>query len=486
LNSKKNCGVVLGDKNFYYDGVFGPHVNQNDVYDGCCVEEMCQNVIDGYNSTVVTYGQTGSGKTFTMEGFNYDACDSSAKPRIDFNVYEHDMGVMPRAARSLFELAHAVQQQGEIVKVKVSMIQIYNETVYDLLHPRHFSDSVLADKGLRVREDVDRGQFFAENVYQPVVDSYDDLLTQIQYGCKHKIMAAHNMNHCSSRSHCLLSFQIERWIEGQEGSLREASFTLVDLAGSEKNSMTETRGNNFTEAKYINSSLTVFRRVIDAVERGVSHVPYRESKLTSLLRHALGGNSYLTLIACVTPDAADYDDNLTTLRYAQRASRIHNSPIVNIDPRARKIAKLTKKLQKRDEQVARLVTNLRHVLKHVQTEERGIIPNIFLERLKRDNIHKLVLANSGLVNETFSEDDCSSDDSDEDDFVEVSSRKRTSSTRRPQASPRTHSNSGSTRRTHSQTQHSYGPASTNILYGRTRNLNFKFDRLKTQFDVEKN
>lgn len=358
------------------------------------------------------------------------------------------------------------------------MIQIYNETVYDLLHPRHFSDSVLAEKGLRVREDVDREQFYAENVYMPVVDSYDDLLTQIQYGCKHKIMAAHSLNHCSSRSHCLLSFQVERWIEGQESSKRAASFTLVDLAGSEKNSMTETRGNNFTEAKFINSSLTVFRRVIDAVERGVQHVPYRESKLTSLLRHALGGNSYLTLIACVTPDSADYDDNLTTLRYAQRASRIHNSPIVNIDPRARKIAQLSKKLEKRDEQVGRLVSNLRHALAHIQNDEQGVIPNIFLERLRRDNIYKLVLANAGLVSDQFS-DHFTSDEDDDFDGAVVDVKPRTG--RRAQGSPRTHLHMHTNTNSSTRRRQPYGP-SNNILYGRTRNTILSISKFQNNFN----
>lgn len=110
LNTRKNAGVVLGDKHFCYDGVFGPHCSQSEVYTGCAVEEMCQNVVDGYNSTVVTYGQTGSGKTFTMEGFSYDSCDSGARPRIDFDVYENDLGVMPRAARSIFQQAQQVRE----------------------------------------------------------------------------------------------------------------------------------------------------------------------------------------------------------------------------------------------------------------------------------------------------------------------------------------------------------------------------------------
>ena len=173
--------------------------------------------------------------------------------------------------------------------------------------------------------------------------SFNDILVYYNSGVKNKIMSAHNANAASSRSHCILSLNIEA-IDNDTGTILTSRLQLVDLAGSEKVSQTGNEGAALKESIEINKALFTLRQVIttmSAIKDGESSfVPYRDSKLTSLLKQSIGGNSYCLMIACIAPNDLFFEDNISTLSYATKASCIANDPIKNLDPKTKIITDL--------------------------------------------------------------------------------------------------------------------------------------------------
>lgn len=162
-----------------------------------------------------------------------------------------------------------------------------------------------------------------------------------KFGSRNRILASHNLNEVSSRSHCIFSITIESQDLKDPNNITVSKLQLVDLAGSEKQSLTGTTGQQAKEASDINKSLHVLRKVITALTekelkkggKDSGFIPYRESKLTSLLKQSLGGNSYTLMIACLSPSDRFFEENLSTLQYAARASQISNIPTKNVDPK---------------------------------------------------------------------------------------------------------------------------------------------------------
>ncbi|RCH93343.1 kinesin-like protein Klp8 [Rhizopus azygosporus] len=266
-------------------------------------KELLDHAFDGYNCCIFAYGQTGSGKSYTMMG------------------YGEDKGIIPRTCEELFERIDDLSTPELSYQVEVSYIEIYNEKVRDLLNP--------ANKGnLKVRE-------------HPTIGPYVEDLSRLVA----RTVAYTNMNATSSRSHAVFTLFLSTTRQGK--TEKSARISLVDLAGSERATSTGATGVRLKEGANINKSLTTLGKVIASLaehhHKKNEHIPYRDSVLTWLLKDSLGGNSKTAMVAAISP--ADYDETLSTLRYADQAKRIKNKAVVNEDPNTRLIRELKQELQ---------------------------------------------------------------------------------------------------------------------------------------------
>nr|XP_034966363.1 kinesin-like protein KIF13B [Zootoca vivipara] len=308
-----------------------------DVVFKCLGENILQNAFDGYNACIFAYGQTGSGKSYTMMG-------TADQP-----------GLIPRLCSTLFERAQKEENEEQSFKVEVSYMEIYNEKVRDLLDPKGSRQS------LKVRE---------HSVYGPYVDGlsklavacYKDIESLMSEGNKSRTVAATNMNEESSRSHAVFKIILTHTLyDAKSGTSGEkvGKLSLVDLAGSERATKTGAAGDRLKEGSNINKSLTTLGLVISALADQAAgknknkFVPYRDSVLTWLLKDSLGGNSKTAMVATVSPAADNYDETLSTLRYADRAKNIVNHAVVNEDPNARIIRELREEVEKLREQLTK-------------------------------------------------------------------------------------------------------------------------------------
>ncbi|XP_041844315.1 kinesin-like protein KIF13A isoform X3 [Melanotaenia boesemani] len=296
----------------------------------CLGEGILENAFQGYNACIFAYGQTGSGKSFSMMG-------NGEQP-----------GLIPRLCCSLFERVHKEANEAHSFKVEVSYMEIYNEKVRDLLDPKGSRQS------LKVREHKVLGPY-VDGLSQLAVTNFEDIEVLMSEGNKSRTVAATNMNEESSRSHAVFSIIVTQTLyDLQSGNSGEkvSKMSLVDLAGSERVSKTGAAGERLKEGSNINKSLTTLGCVISALadqsagKGKAKFVPYRDSVLTWLLKDNLGGNSKTAMIATVSPAADNYEETLSTLRYADRAKRIVNHAVVNEDPNARIIRELREEVEK--------------------------------------------------------------------------------------------------------------------------------------------
>ncbi|KAJ8303169.1 hypothetical protein KUTeg_019565 [Tegillarca granosa] len=321
--------VILGkDKAFTYDYVFSPQNMQPEVY-STAVHPLVKHILRGYNATVLAYGQTGSGKTYSMGGC-YEA---------SLNEDQEEMGIIPRVLKELFQ--GITDKTESIFVVKVSYLEIHNEDINDLLC------SPSKREPLSIREDVNGG-IKLPGLSEVVVSSYEDTMSCLQSGSQGRTTGSTAMNSTSSRSHAIFTIHIEQKKKEDMDEYCHCKFHLVDLAGSERAKRTQAEGERFKEGININRGLLALGNVISALgdeAQKRSHIPYRDSKLTRLLQDSLGGNSYTLMIACVSPADSNMEETLNTLRYADRARKIKNKPIVNMDPQAAEIMRLKQLVQ---------------------------------------------------------------------------------------------------------------------------------------------
>ncbi|KAK3558341.1 hypothetical protein QTP86_017253, partial [Hemibagrus guttatus] len=285
--------------------------------------------------TIFAYGQTGTGKTFTMEGVR-------AVPEL--------RGIIPNSFAHIF--GHIAKAEGDTrFLVRVSYLEIYNEEVRDLLGKDQM-------QRLEVKERPDVGVYI-KDLSGYVVNNADDMDRIMTLGHKNRSVGATNMNEHSSRSHAIFTITIECSEKGVDGNqhVRMGKLHLVDLAGSERQGKTGATGQRLKEATKINLSLSTLGNVISALVDGKStHVPYRNSKLTRLLQDSLGGNSKTMMCANIGPADYNYDETISTLRYANRAKNIKNKARINEDPKdallrqfQKEIEELKKKLEEGEE-----------------------------------------------------------------------------------------------------------------------------------------
>ncbi|XP_069340886.1 kinesin-like protein KIF13B [Eulemur rufifrons] len=345
VNTNLSKGDARGQpKVFAYDHCFWSmdesvrekYAGQDDVFK-CLGENILQNAFDGYNACIFAYGQTGSGKSYTMMG-------TADQP-----------GLIPRLCSGLFERTQKEENEEQSFKVEVSYMEIYNEKVRDLLDPKGSRQT------LKVREHSVLGPY-VDGLSKLAVTSYKDIESLMSEGNKSRTVAATNMNEESSRSHAVFKITLTHTLydvkSGTSGE-KVGKLSLVDLAGSERATKTGAAGDRLKEGSNINKSLTTLGLVISALadqsagKNKNKFVPYRDSVLTWLLKDSLGGNSKTAMVATVSPAADNYDETLSTLRYADRAKHIVNHAVVNEDPNARIIRDLREEVEKLREQLTK-------------------------------------------------------------------------------------------------------------------------------------
>ncbi|XP_064390870.1 uncharacterized protein LOC135338733 isoform X3 [Halichondria panicea] len=288
---------------YYFDHVFGTSATTSTLYEKLA-EPIVEGVMDGINGTIFAYGQTASGKTFTMMG---------EEP--------HHPGVILKAASHIFSLIQERPDRDHIIRA--SYLEIYNESLTDLLRPEK--------KHLNLRIGEIDGNFVVHGLSEEPISLPQDIYQLIEIGEKNRTFGSTNANEHSSRSHTIFKLTIESRVRDEElsdGTIRVASLSLVDLAGSERVSATGATGKQFKEGTNINLSLHVLGRVISKLSEGnTGHVPYRDSKLTSILQPSIGGNSKTAIICTINP--CERGESISTIQFASRAKRVKNQPVVN-------------------------------------------------------------------------------------------------------------------------------------------------------------
>ncbi|XP_048340429.1 kinesin-like protein KIF17 [Sphaerodactylus townsendi] len=272
---------------------------------------LVEGVTEGYNGTIFAYGQTGSGKSFTMQGI----LDPPSQK-----------GIIPRAFEHLFESVQCAENAKFLIRA--SYLEIYNEDIRDLL-------GVDTKQKLELKEHPEKG-IYVKGLSLHTVHSMVQCERIMETGLKNRAVGYTLMNKDSSRSHSIFTITMEIYTVDERGKdhLRAAKLNLVDLAGSERQSKTGAVGERLKEATKINLSLSALSNVISALtDSRCTHIPYRDSKLTRVLQDSLGGNTKTLMVACLSPADNNYDETLSTLRYAHRAKNIQNKPHINEDPK---------------------------------------------------------------------------------------------------------------------------------------------------------
>ncbi|KAM4592832.1 kinesin-like protein kif7 [Odontesthes bonariensis] len=344
--------VTLGhDRHFFCDFLFEEACCQEEVYSES-VQPLIDAFFQGFNATVFAYGQTGSGKTYTIGEANISS------------FRDEEQGIIPRAVADVFKLLD--ENDLTDFSIRVSYLEVYKEEFKDLLEVE------TASKDIHIRED--KGNIVLCGVKECEVEGLDEVLSLLESGNTARHTGATQMNPNSSRSHTIFTLYMDQ----RRGSSRlygtaassgpqmlSSKFHFVDLAGSERILRTGNTGERLKESIQINSGLLALGNVIGALgdpKRKGSHIPYRDSKITRILKDSLGGNSKTLMIACISPSSADFDESLNTLNYAMRARNIQNRATVNC-----------KREPDRVEGLEQQIKALRRALENRQRSETRII-----------------------------------------------------------------------------------------------------------------
>ncbi|CAH8390674.1 unnamed protein product [Eruca vesicaria subsp. sativa] len=298
-------------KTYNFDRVFQPDSSQDDVF--LEIEPVIKSVIDGYNACIFAYGQTGTGKTFTMEGL------------------PESPGIVPRAIKALFK---QVEQSNHKFVIKFSMLEIYMGNLRDLLVSQGTKPISPIPPSLLIHTDP-KGEIDIENLVTLKVTDSDEVFKLYKLGCRSRATAFTNSNSASSRSHCMIRVSIT--CAGAPERLRERNkIWLVDLGGSERVLKTKATGRRFDEGKAINLSLSALGDVINSLQRKNAHIPYRNSKLTQVLKDSLGQDSKTLMLVHISRKEDDLCETICSLNFATRAKNIHLGQDESKEERERK------------------------------------------------------------------------------------------------------------------------------------------------------
>ncbi|KAJ3295972.1 Kinesin-like protein kif3a [Rhizoclosmatium sp. JEL0117] len=373
-----------GSKPFNFDVVFGMEAQQEEVY-GVAVEPLIRKCLEGYNGCIFAYGQTAAGKTHTMQGPANKIPESLSD---NCKAVHPDIGIISRVVHQLNN--HVKDRRGRVDEasgncldyvVKVSYLEIYNESLIDLLVDKDKQE----DLKIRMEPDSVTGKdLYVQNLSERYIGSLQDYLKVLTIGSKNRSVGETNMNAQSSRSHAILTITIDQYLVEPKApqpvsstskltrtesststwapehmtadqhspdvlqkigqGRKRSKIHLIDLAGSERADSTGATGDRLKEGAQINQSLSALGNVISALtspgNAAKKHIPYRDSKLTYLLSDSLGGNALTLMITCCSPAPRNYSESVSTLRFAERVKKVVNKAVVNMDPYLLRIAEL--------------------------------------------------------------------------------------------------------------------------------------------------
>lgn len=326
-------------KPFAFDECFGQNVNQEGIFDQ--LSHLAASVMNGYNVSVIAYGQTGSGKTYTMFG-------TKTQPGLIFRLTE-----------KIFDfIASSVNIQ---TSVRLSMIEIYNEEVYDLLGKE-------AKQKVKVNM---AGDDISTDASEIDIPDNDAVREWFEKGMEIRSTASTNANSESSRSHCILTLYIDQFNK-ETSETTTSKLYMVDLAGSERIAKTGAEGDRLTEAKHINKSLSALSDIMQALDKKSSHVPYRNSKLTMILKDSLNGNAKTILFCTLCPTDTQYEETLSTLGFAQRAKNINlgaakqNVQFRNADQENKELKGKIEDIKKENGKLHKKITELENQIKSAE------------------------------------------------------------------------------------------------------------------------
>ena len=301
---KDSNGQIPSNLIFKYDKIFNSESPQNQVYENVG-KRIVGDVMEGYNGTIFAYGQSGSGKTYTMYG-----------PDIYDDIYK---GIIPRIVEDIFNYVEKADDNIDF-QFKLSVLEIYKEVMYDLLTQQ--------SGDIKIQENPETG-IVIEGLSEVYLSSIEEFFEYVDLSQSNRKVAETKLNHNSSRSHCILILEVTQSFK-KEKLIKKGTLNLVDLAGSEKVSKTGAVGLTLEEAKKINLSLSTLGNVIHALTHKSEHIPYRDSKLTRLLKESLGGNYKTSLIVTCSPHSYNLDEVISSLLFAKRVKTIKNVVKVNV------------------------------------------------------------------------------------------------------------------------------------------------------------
>ncbi|KAI5643753.1 kinesin motor domain-containing protein [Phthorimaea operculella] len=334
---------------FVFDHVCGQQASNQEVFEAT-TKDILTSLMEGYNCSVFVYGATGAGKTFTMIG-------NKEYPGITYLTMEH-----------LFDMINGFENEREF-DIGVSYIEVYNENVFDLIKP--------SKTPLQLREDNKYGVMVAGLTLNNIKTARE-LLNMLENGNKNRTQHPTDANAESSRSHAVFQVYIKMSYK-TSNQVRIVKLSMIDLAGSERASATGCVGDRFKEGANINRSLLSLANCINKLADGSSYIPYRDSKLTRLLKDSLGGNCKTVMIANVSPSSASYEDTYNTLKYAARANKIQLSikkNIVDGDMRLSSYVKINEELKKK-------VKELEAKILQKDTDNKQSVSSKIVEELKK-------------------------------------------------------------------------------------------------------
>ena len=369
-----NMGYINNSKKSYefkFTGIFEPNTSQEEIFKQIGIK-IINSSLEGYNSTLFCYGQTGSGKTYTICGNN------SSKINLDKNKASSKRGIIPRLLVSFFNEIREKQNKNNNLSysIYISYIEIYNENAYDLFDKSHYNSPLENWKKIIVYED-NYGNIVMKNMSMIKVENEEQALDLLETGNYIRHASSTSMNMASSRSHAIFSIIIEGK-NNYTDIITVSKINLVDLAGSERLKTGNKNELIYNETKYINLSLSFLEQVIVSLgekEKGkISHIPYRNSLMTTILKDSLGGNCKTILIANASSNVKYIDETLSTMRFALRCAKVKNEVSKN-------------------EHI-----DLTVLINQLQTE------NTFLKKLINENDNKLPYLNEELSE--FEKDEC--------------------------------------------------------------------------------
>ena len=337
---------------YTFDHIFDMDSTQEDVYKIAAVPAV-ESLMSGYNSTIFAYGQTGTGKTYTMEGFSYDYLSPKK-------------GLIPRAIENIFKYIENNSNSDTTFIIRVTYLQIYNESIDDLLKSEK--------KHLSIRESHKKG-IYVEGLSEWAVCSPNDIYALLERGAQSRIRAQTKMNDVSSRSHAVFTIILEQMkISKGKKKFKCGKLNLVDLAGSERVKLSGASGKQLDESRRINKSLSALGNVINALtDPKTKHIPYRDSKLTRLLQNSLGGNCKTSMIAMISPYDGSFNESISTLNFAKRAKSIRIKASINEEVNQNAL-------------ISQYETELSRLRKELEEKNEIINNNAFIKKIEMEKI----------------------------------------------------------------------------------------------------